>query len=264
MTSVQLLASHHWRVSATAFVVRTQDGVAIHGTRVGDHGADAPAIVLAHGLMGWHRKPRFAALAEQLSERFAVYALDHRGHGASGGVSDFGGAEIADIESVVRLAREDGHPRVVSIGASMGGIAVLRHAGLIGGVDAVVAISALAYWDWHGGAHPSARRNFHQRVGTPAGRAALRAWGVRLPEEWDEPESPEDVVGKISPVPLVIVHGRDDHLFSEDHAHRLYEAAGEPKRLLLGEHFGHAEDGMTLGFGRRLVGIVQSSLELTW
>lgn len=264
MTSVQLLASHHWRVPATPFVVRTEDGVAIHGTRIGDHGADVPAIVLAHGLMGWHRKPRFALLAEQLSEPFAVYALDHRGHGASEGVSDFGGAEIADIESVMRLARDDGHPRVVSIGASMGGIAALRHAGLMGGVDAVVAISALAYWDWHGGAHPNARRSFHQRVGTPAGRAALRAWGVRLPEEWDEPESPEDVVGKISPTPLVIVHGRDDHLFSEDHAHRLYAAAGEPKRLLLGAHFGHAEDGMTPAFGRRLIGIVRGSLELTW
>ena len=65
---------------------------------------------------------------------------------------------------------------------------------------------------------------------------------MRLPEEWDEPESPEDVVGKISPVPLAIVHGRNDHLFSEDHAHRLFAAAGEPKRLLLGDHFGHAED----------------------
>src|SRR4051812_14169964 len=130
MTSVQLLASHHWRVPSTAFVVGTDDGVAIHGTRVGEHGASAPAVVLAHGLMGWHRKPRFAHLAEQLSEGFAVYAFDHRGHGASEGVSDFGGAEIADVEAVVELARRDGHGRVVTVGASMGGIAVLRHAAI--------------------------------------------------------------------------------------------------------------------------------------
>ena len=264
MTSVQLLASHHWRVPAATFVVRTEDGVSIHGTRLGDHGAASPAVVLAHGLMGWHRKPRFAHLAEQLSEWFAVYAFDHRGHGASGGVSDFGGAEIADVEAVVRLARRDGHDRVVTIGTSMGGIAVVRHAALLGGPDVVVTISSLAYWDWHAGAHPNARREFHQRVGTPAGRAALRAWGVRLPERWDEPESPEEVVGKIAPVPLVIVHGRDDHLFSEDHAHRLYEAAGDPKRLLLGDRFGHAEDGLTPGFGRRLARIVHESLGLPW
>jgi fermentation-respiration switch protein FrsA (DUF1100 family) len=165
---------------------------------------------------------------------------------------------------VVRLAREDGHDRLASIGTSMGAIAVVRHAALLGGPDAVVAISSLAYWDWHGGAHPRARRDFHQRVGTPAGRAALRAWGVRLPEAWDEPESPEEVVGKISPVPIVIVHGRNDHLFSEDHAHRLFAAAGEPKRLLLGDHFGHAEDGLTPAFGRRLARIVHEALGLPW
>jgi len=264
MTSVQLLASHHWHVPVDPFLLHTRDDVAIVGSRLGDHGPAPPAVVVAHGLLGWHRKPRFAVFAEQLSEWFAVYAFDHRGHGASGGVSDFGGAEIEDVDAVVRLAREDGHERVVTVGTSMGGIAVIRHAGLIGGVDSVVAISSLAYWAWHGGAHPKARRNFHQRVGTPAGRAALRAWGVRLPERWEEPESPEDVIGKVAPIPVTIVHGRNDHLFSEDHAHRLFEAAAEPKRLLLGEHFGHAEDGLTPGFGRRLARSIHASLGMPW
>ena len=116
----------------------------------------------------------------------------------------------------------------------MGGIATIRHGALIGGVDAVVGISSLAYWDWHDDAHPKLRRNMHARIGTPAGRAALRAFGVRMPEHWDEPESPEDVIGKIAPTPVVIVHGTDDKLFPPSHAQRLFEAAGEPKRLLLG------------------------------
>ena len=264
MTSVQLLASHHWRVPATPFLLRTRDGVAIHGTRLGDQGNASPVVVLAHGLMGWHRKPRFARFAEMLSRWFAVYGFDHRGHGASEGVSDFGGAEMADVDAVADLARREGHDRLVTVGTSMGAIAVIRHAALLGGSDMVVAISSLAYWDWHGGAHPSARRDFHQRVGTQPGRAALRAWGVRLPEEWQEPESPEEVAGKIAPVPLVIVHGRNDHLFSEDHAHRLFEAAGEPKRLLLSTGFGHAEDGLTPGFARLLARTVGETLGLPW
>jgi fermentation-respiration switch protein FrsA (DUF1100 family) len=87
---------------------------------------------------------------------------------------------------------------------------------------------------------------------------------VRLPESWDEPESPEDVIGKIAPTPVVIVHGNDDHLFPPDHARRLYAAAGEPRRLLLGDGFGHAEDGLTPAFGQRLARVIHETLEVSW
>ncbi len=261
MTTVQRVTSHHWRSPADPFTIVTDDGVRIVGTRLGDGGPDATALVWAHGLMGWHRKPRFAEFAERLSERFVVYSPDLRGHGASGGISDFGGAEIWDIDAVVRLARAEGHGRVVTAGTSMGAIAAVRHAGLLGGVDAVVSISSLAYWDWHDGAAPWARQAFQARVGTPAGRGALRAWGVRVPERWVAPESPEDVIGKIAPTPIVIVHGRDDALFSVDHAERLFSAANDPKRLLIGDRFGHAEDGLTPAFAARLTEII---LEPPW
>ena len=158
----------------------------------------------------------------------------------------------------------EGHATVVTVGTSQGAIAVIRHAGILGGVDAVVGISSLAYWDWRDGADSNARRQLDARIGSRAGRAALRAWGVRLPEDWDEPESPEDVIGKIAPTPVVIVHGNDDHLFAPDHARRLYAAAGEPKRLLLGDGFGHAEDGLTPAFGRRLAHVIHETLEVSW
>jgi pimeloyl-ACP methyl ester carboxylesterase len=264
MTTVQLALSHHWRVPAHVFAVLTEDDVQIVGTRLGLNDPERPAVVLVHGLMGWHAKPRFAVFAEHLTDRFTVYAFDMRGHGGSGGVSDFGGAEIYDVDRVVALARREGHGSVVTAGTSQGAIAVLRHAGILGGVDAVVGISSLAYWDWHDGAEPMARRQLHARIGTRSGRAALRAWGVRLPEDWNEPESPEQVVGKIAPTPVVIVHGNDDPLFSPDHARRLYEAAGEPKRLLLGDGFGHAEDGLTPAFGRRFARVVHESLGVPW
>jgi pimeloyl-ACP methyl ester carboxylesterase len=234
MTTVQLALSHRWRVPAHVFAVLTSDDVQIVGTRLGANEADRHAVVFVHGLMGWHGKPKFAVFAEHLTEWFTVYAFDMRGHGGSGGVSDYGGAEIHDIDAVVALARREGHGKVV------------------------------AYWDWRGGADPLARRQLDARIGSRSGRAALRAWGVRLPEHWDEPESPEEVVGKIAPTPVAIIHGNDDHLFAPDHARRLYEAAGEPKRLLLGDRFGHAEDGLTPAFERRLARVVFEMLELPW
>jgi fermentation-respiration switch protein FrsA (DUF1100 family) len=146
----------------------------------------------------------------------------------------------------------------------MGAIAVLRHGGLIGGVQTVVGISSLAYWDWHGGAAPKARRKMQARIATPVGRAALRLWGVRLPGSWDASESPEEVVGRIAPTPLVLVHGRNDHLFGQDHALRLLDAAAQPKRLLLGDRFGHAEDGLTEPFAIKLASVVLQELGLPW
>ena len=264
MTTVQQTMSHRWRVPARAFTVHTSDGVRIEGTRLGNPGSDLPALVLGHGLMGWHRKPRFARFAERMTPWFSPYPFDFRGHGRSGGVCDYGGAEIHDVESVVRLTRRVGFERVVTCGTSMGAIAVLRHGGLIGGVDTVVGISSLAYWDWHAGAHPKAARNMRARISTPFGRAALKAWGVRLPDDWKEPGSPEEVVGAIAPTPLIICHGLNDHLFGEDHPRRLYEAAGEPKRMLLGDRFGHAEDGLTPEFARRLAKVIYEDLELPW
>jgi pimeloyl-ACP methyl ester carboxylesterase len=243
------------------FAVRTSDGVEVVGTRLGvPDDAGEPAVVLAHGLMGWHRKPRFARFAELLAARYRVYAFDSRGHGSSGGVCDYGGREIHDVDAVVTKAREDAHTRVVTVGTSMGGIAVLRHAALLGGVDAVVSISSLAYWEWHAGAQPRAARAMRARTATESGRWLLRAWGVRLPGRWEAPESPEDVIAKIAPTPVVIVHGSNDHLFGVDHAMRLYEAAGEPKRLLLGTRFGHAEDGLTPAFAARLARVIDEGL----
>jgi pimeloyl-ACP methyl ester carboxylesterase len=262
MTSFQGITSHHWRVPAEPFGVTTEDGVEIEGTRLGDADASRPALVLAHGMIGWHRKPRFAVFGEQLTPWFTVYAMDMRGHGHSGGVCDFGGDEIFDVEAGHRLARSHGHATTITCGTSMGGIAAIRHGALIGGVDGVVGISSLAYWDWHDDAHPKARRAMQARIGTPAGRAALRAFGVRMPDHWDPPESPEDVIGKIAPTPVVIVHGADDRLFPVAHARRLYDAAAEPKRLLIGEGFGHAEDGLTPAFAHKLVDVLGETVTL--
>jgi pimeloyl-ACP methyl ester carboxylesterase len=260
MTTLQRLVPVRFGVPARRFNVMTDDGVRIAGTRLGPPETGPPAIVMAHGLMGWHAKPRFARFATELARWFTPYALDLRGHGRSGGVSDFGGAEINDVDAVVRLARRSGHDRVVTFGVSMGAIAVLRHGGLLDGVDGVVAVSSLASWDWHDGARPFARRRMARRIESPGGQAMLRVLGVRLPDAWDRPESPEEVIGKIAPTPVLIVHGTDDHLFSEDHARRLYEAAGDPKRLMLATGFGHAEDGLTSAFARRLATAVRDLL----
>ncbi|MBI4261119.1 MAG: alpha/beta fold hydrolase [Actinobacteria bacterium] len=258
MISLLRAWSHRFGVPVGPLAVTTSDGVRLVGARLG---TGDTAVVLCHGFMGWHRKPRVARLAEMLGERFTVYAFDLRGHGESSGRCSFGGREIDDVAAVVSLARADGHGRVVTVGASMGGIAVIRHAALIGGVDAVVAVSTPARWVGHG---TEAVRRMTRLTSTRWGRGLMRTVGVRLSRLWEEPESPEDVVAKIAPIPLVIVHGRDDHYFDEGEAWRLYRRAGEPKRLLLASRFGHGEDGFTREFADRLSREIESMRETAW
>lgn len=244
--------------AARSFATTTEDGVPLVGAVVGDGPA---SLVLCHGFMGWHRKATIVAFAETLGAWFRVYVFDNRGHGASGGRCSFGDREYLDVDAVVRFARGEREAPVATMGASMGGIAVLRHAGLRGGVDAVMTISTPARWDGHG---TDAVRRMERLTTSRWGRAAMRSIGLRLARGWDWPEEPEEVVGKIAPTPLIIVHGRDDHFFAEDEAWRLYARAQEPKRLMLASRFGHAEDGFTPAFAELAARRVHEALRISW
>src|SRR4026209_658403 len=131
---------------ASPFEVVTNDGVRLIGTRLGD--AD-PAILLCHGFSGWHTKARSAMFAEAFARWCTVYAFDFRGHGQSAGETTFGALEVHDIAAVLERARSGCHGPVATFGWSMGGVPAIRHAALVGGIDAVVSISAPARWDGH-------------------------------------------------------------------------------------------------------------------
>lgn len=226
---------------ATVTTLRTADGVRLAASHL-----PAPndvAVVLAHGFSGTHTNPPQARIARRLQRHAGVVAFDFRGHGRSAGVSTLGELEVLDVAAAVAWARALGYRHVVTCGWSMGGSAVIRHAALVGDVDAVVSVSATSRWRVRDTV-PMRRLHWivERRTGRLVGRTVLR---TRLATHWvDEPESPVEVVGRVG-VPLLVVHGDRDSYFTLEHPEALYAAATEPKELWLVPGFGHGETGAT-------------------
>jgi pimeloyl-ACP methyl ester carboxylesterase len=226
-------------VKATTLV--TQDGVPIDAIHLA--GPKDLAIIVAHGFTLSWQHPAVWRVANQFNRAAGVITFDFRGHGRSGGLSTLGDLEIKDLDVAVTYARQLGYTRVATVGFSMGASIVLRHAGLIGGVDAVVSVSGPGRWYYRG---TKRMRQVHLLVEHRLGRAiSRRMLKTRIsPEGWRlVPLPPAEAAALISPVPLLIVHGDQDRFFPPEHARQLYLAAREPKELWLLPGMGHAESG---------------------
>ncbi|WP_431043624.1 alpha/beta hydrolase [Streptomyces sp. P1-3] len=111
----------------------TDDGVPIDAAyEAAGTAVDDLAFVVAHGFTGALERPALRRAARALSQRAAVITFSFRGHGRSGGRSTVGDREVLDLAAAVRWARRLGHRRVVTVGFSMGGSVVLRHAARAG------------------------------------------------------------------------------------------------------------------------------------
>jgi pimeloyl-ACP methyl ester carboxylesterase len=243
-------------VTATTLV--TDDGVPIDAIHL--PGTKDLAIVVAHGFtLSWQR-PNVWRIANRLNPVAGVFSFDFRGHGRSGGLSTLGDREIRDLDVVVRWARELGYRRVALVGFSMGASIVLRHAGLVGGVDAVVSVSGPGRWYYRG---TESMRRVHFAVEHRIGRYVTRRWlKTRIASDgWKlVPVPPAEAAAKISPVPLLIVHGDKDHYFPPEHARQLYMAAKDPKELWLIPDMGHAEAACGQGLVDRIGRWVEAAM----
>ncbi|MGK5501167.1 alpha/beta hydrolase [Streptomyces sp. URMC 125] len=273
--------------------LRTCDGVGIEAEyrpRTGDSGGrggeaegDAPkgaAIVVAHGFTGSLERPAVRRASQVFARHADVITFSFRGHGRSQGRSTVGDREVLDLAAAVRWARSLGHSAVATVGFSMGGSVVLRHAALhaphrTGGgqdaetadgthgermdarggahTDAVVAVSAPARWYYRG---TPAMRRVHWAVQRPVGRLVSR-YGLRTRihhRDWDPvPLSPVEAAPLIAPTPLLVVHGDRDAYFPLDHPLSLAEAADPAATELWIEHgFGHAENAAPPGLLERI------------
>ncbi|HEV7193291.1 MAG TPA: alpha/beta fold hydrolase [Jatrophihabitantaceae bacterium] len=238
--------------AADRITLATIDGVRLSALHY-DSGHRDLAAVVAHGFTGSSGNPAVRRIVGNIvSSGMSVLSIDFRGHGRSGGFCTAGDLEIHDVAAAVAWLRGAGYARVAVLGWSMGGSAVLRHAGLGGDADAVVSVSSPGTWFERG---TRSMRLVHWLCETRSGRLACRvARRTRLAHDgWqDVPKAPAEVVASIAPRPLLIVHGDGDHYFPMHHVEALAAAAPEAE-VWIEPGMGHAETATTAQLVARIV-----------
>jgi fermentation-respiration switch protein FrsA (DUF1100 family) len=180
-----------------------------------------PGMVIVHGAgSGKENHGDFGRLCAAAG--WAAISYDQRGHGESEeGMSP---AALADVGRMARfLASRDGvdSGRICVRGSSMGGFMALHAAATSDVISAAIAIC------------PAGEE--HLRRGLRNGDLEFRAdEGERSSlEAWLGEHDLRDAVGLIGRKPLILLHAGGDEKIPSEYSAELYEAAREPRKLVL-------------------------------
>ena len=205
-----------WGLKFETVDFQSADGTALHGWFIPAKNKPAKSakatVVFSHGNAGsiGHHLGFCAWLAEA---SYNVIIYDYRGFGKSGGSPERRGM-IDDVKAAFAYARKRPDidtSRLVSYGHSLGGaqsVTALAETP-VKGLRAIVIDGAFASY-----------------------QAMARLIGGQLGASLVTDElAPKDFVKKLTPVPLLVVHGSRDEVVPVSQGRQLFEAAGEPKTL---------------------------------
>lgn len=193
-------------------------------------------IICCHGYRGG--KSELIGIATFLwREGFNVLLFDYNGHGSSSGAPvTLGYREMYDFMDALGYVKNRlPNARIGVFGASMGASLAILGAAQHPEILAVVADSPFA-------THTDVVSYHVQRVVRLPGRPFVRIadeFLYRMAGYRGSDVAPINAVASISPRPLLMFHGTDDHVTPVEQGIRVFEAAGEPKELVLGEGADH-------------------------
>ncbi|MFC2066090.1 alpha/beta hydrolase family protein [Chloroflexota bacterium] len=203
-----------------------------------------PAVCVCHGVPAGipdSSDGGYPLLAERICrEGFAVLIFNFRGTGDSGGNLDILGwtSDLkAAIDYLFSLAEVD-KSRLSLLGFSGGAAVSVYVASRDSRVSCVAACACPAEFTFFTEADgPQSIIDHFRSIG------AIRDVGFPPSvEQWIDGfglVSPIKYVAGIAPRPLLLVHGSEDGTVDINHAHRLYDAAREPKQIVIIDGAGH-------------------------
>jgi fermentation-respiration switch protein FrsA (DUF1100 family) len=210
-------------------------------------GSPQPAVCVCHGIPHGRqdtdsdvRDRGYPGLAERICrEGFAVLIFNLRGTGDSQGNFDIMGWTRdlgAALDYLVTLPEVVGSEPAL-LGFSGGAAVSIHVAAHDKRVSSVAACACPAEFDSLVGCGAPEVIEHFRRVGIVRDRDfpdSAEGWLDSFKQI-----SPLKYVSRLSPRPLLLVHGSQDETVAVSHAHRLYAEAGEPKRIVIINGVGH-------------------------
>ena len=216
--------------------VMTEDGE--HIALIHIKGGFSKVVVIAHGFYNNKDTFLFRGITEAFSKEYDVIVFDFRGHGKSSGRFSWTAHEQKDLRAITAYAKDNHYEKIGVIGFSLGAAIALIEASNHQNIDSLISVSAPAdlesmdYHFWEKDMWEDLRLNFGVKG---------RGKGIRPGNHFLEKIRPIDIVDKISPMPVLFLHGEKDWLIKPNHSQRLFEKANNPKALTIIKDGGHAE-----------------------
>jgi fermentation-respiration switch protein FrsA (DUF1100 family) len=209
---------------------KSSDGTQLAGwffkARAGKHKG---AVVQFHG-NAENMTSHFASLYWLMDEGYDFFTFDYRGYGISDGKPSQEGVNrdaLAAIQYILKRepASADGKPDIVLYGQSLGSAILLRAYDDVGPQDRA-RVKALVvesgFYNYKAIASDVLSRTWITYILQPLGY-------VLVSNEY----SPEESIARVSPTPILVIHGDQDRVVPMRFGKKIYDLAKEPKQFML-------------------------------
>ncbi len=203
--------------------IEAADGTRLHGWKMFADKAKKGSIVFFHG-NGDNVSTQMPNTFWLAKEGYDLYVFDYREYGQSQGEANLD-ATITDMELMIAYVAGQlpENEKMIVMGHSLGGamsIYVVAHSDYRNRIESLITVEAFS--DYHDVAQEALSQSW-------------LLWLFQWPLSFtiDNSYRPLDSIGLISLIPVAIFHSESDEMIEMYHAERLFEAANEPKSLIL-------------------------------
>lgn len=230
--------------------IRAHDGGQLHALHLPAQGPSRATVLYLHG-NAENLSSHIRAVGWLPARGYSVLALDYRGYGRSSGKASVAGIHQDANAALDWLLAHEGDTPLIVFGQSLGGSVAIRLVADAASRQRIAAVIA-----------DSAFSSYRDVAREKLGQVWL-TWALQWPLSLliSDGYSAIDVVERIAPIPLLLIHGERDPIVDARHSRRLHEAAHEPRELWLIPDGRHTDAVLRAPVRERLVDFMNAAVE---